>query len=55
MPQVMEDNRLNRPVTPKEYARILGFAEALGIENGFIQEGETVGESFIPPFDYEGL
>lgn len=46
---------LNRKVTPEEYARILKFAEAIGIENGFLQEGEAAGESFIPSFDYEGL
>lgn len=46
---------LNRRVTPDEYARILKFAEAIGIENGFLQEGETADESFIPAFDYEGL
>ena len=27
----------------------------LGIENGFIQEGETAEESFIPAFDGEGV
>lgn len=46
---------LNRRITSAEYTRILSFAEAIGIENGFFQEGETADESFIPPFDYEGL
>ena len=55
MPHMAEDERLNRPISPEEYARILHFAEMLGIENGFVQEGETAKESFIPPFDYEGL
>jgi len=27
----------------------------IGIENGFIQEGETASESFIPAFDCEGI
>jgi putative pyruvate formate lyase activating enzyme len=27
----------------------------IGIENAFIQEGETAGESFIPAFDGEGV
>ena len=26
-----------------------------GFRNGFIQEGETASESFIPDFDYEGV
>ena len=30
-------------------------ALAQGIENGFIQEGETAGESFIPAFDGTGI
>lgn len=55
MPHMAEDERLNRTVSSEEYGRILRFAEMLGIENGFIQEGETAKESFIPPFDYAGL
>lgn len=46
---------LNRRITSDEYTRVLRFAEALSIENGFLQEGETASESFIPPFNYEGL
>lgn len=47
--------QLNRKVTSEEYARVLKFAETIGIENGFRQEGEAASESFIPSFDYEGL
>ena len=46
---------LNRRVTETEYGRVLTFAERLGIERGFYQEGDTVGESFIPDFNGEGL
>lgn len=46
---------LSRPVTDEEYARVLDFAERIGIENGYIQEGGTAAESFIPAFDGEGL
>lgn len=46
---------LNRQVTGEEYQRVLLFAGRLGIERGFYQEGETAKESFIPPFDGEGL
>lgn len=46
---------INRKVTPEEYRRILDFAEAIGIVNGFMQEGDTAKESFIPPFTGEGL
>lgn len=38
-----------------EYEALISHALALGIENGFIQEGETVGESFIPAFDGTGI
>lgn len=46
---------LNRRVTEEEYERVLTFAERLGIEQGFYQEGGTASESFIPEFDGEGL
>lgn len=46
---------LNRKVTKREYERVLDFAVELGIENGYFQEGGTVGESFIPGFDFEGI
>lgn len=52
---VSELPEINRKVTEEEYARILKFAEQIGIENGFIQEGGTAAESFIPPFHNEGL
>lgn len=46
---------LNRKITDEEYEKIISFAEIIGIENGFIQEGDTVGASFIPAFNQEGL
>ncbi|MBS6194179.1 MAG: radical SAM protein [Clostridiales bacterium] len=53
--RVKEIPPLNRKVTKREYERVLDFALELGIENGYFQEGDTVGESFIPGFDYEGI
>ncbi len=47
--------KLTRRVTPEEYEKIIAFAESIGIENAFIQEGDTADESFIPDFDGEGL
>lgn len=55
LPHVTEHPTLSRAVTPLEYARVLSFAERIGISRGFIQEGGTVSESFIPDFDGEGL
>lgn len=46
---------LLQTVTPQEYRRVLDFAERIGIEQGYMQEGGTASESFIPPFDGEGL
>ena len=42
-------------MTKREYGRLVDYALSLGVENGFIQEGETAEESFIPAFDGEGL
>ncbi|MEG1887141.1 MAG: radical SAM protein [Oscillospiraceae bacterium] len=46
---------LQRKITKKEYDCVLNYALDLGIENGFIQEGGTAKESFIPPFDLTGV
>lgn len=46
---------INRRVTEEEYEELVDYAIEIGVENGFIQEGETAEESFIPMFDYEGL
>lgn len=55
MPHVSDIPLLNRPVTEQEYARVLDFADKIGIEQGFVQEGGTAEESFIPEFSGEGL
>ncbi|MEG0692104.1 MAG: radical SAM protein [Oscillospiraceae bacterium] len=46
---------LNRKLTQSEYDAAVDYAISLGLENGFIQEGEAASESFIPPFDLEGV
>jgi len=46
---------LCRVITDEEYEELLSFALELGVENAFIQEGEAAEESFIPPFDFEGV
>ncbi len=55
--QLPEHDRsvLEHTVTAGEYKRVLDFADRIGIENGFFQEGGTAKESFIPEFDGEGL
>ena len=44
---------LNRRITDEEYETLVDYAIEIGIENGFIQEGNTAEESFIPAFDCE--
>ena len=46
---------LNRKITDEEYETLVDYAIEIGIENGFIQEGDTAEESFIPAFDCEGV
>lgn len=47
--------QLNRKITEEEYDEVVDYAISLGVENGFIQEGETAEESFIPEFNGEGV
>ena len=46
---------INRKITQEEYDEVVDFAVEIGVENGFLQEGESASESFIPPFDLEGV
>ncbi len=56
LPQVKKEfPELDRRVTRREYQRLVSYALEIGVENAFIQEGETAEESFIPMFDYEGV
>lgn len=42
---------LTRKVTKREYDKVVDYAISIGLQNGFIQEGETAKESFIPDFE----
>ena len=46
---------LDKKVKDRAYEALVDYAIRIGVENGFIQEGETANESFIPAFDYEGV
>jgi putative pyruvate formate lyase activating enzyme len=46
---------INRKITEAEYRSLVDYASNLGIVNGYVQEGETASESFIPEFDCEGV
>lgn len=55
LPHVAAYPELNRKVTETEYEEVVDYAIKLGVENGFIQEGDTAEESFIPEFDFSGI
>lgn len=55
LPHVAAYPELNRKVSDKEYDALVDYAIELGVEQGFIQEGDTAQESFIPEFDFTGL
>lgn len=52
---VEKNHKLSRKITEEEYEELINFAIDLGVENGFVQEGETASESFIPDFDNQGV
>ncbi len=55
LPNVEGFPELNRKVTEAEYDEYVDYAIDLGVNNGFIQEGDVAEESFIPDFDCEGV
>lgn len=55
LPHVEAYPEINRKVTETEYDEVVDYAIELGVENGFIQEGDTAKESFIPEFDFSGI
>ena len=46
---------IGRKLTEEEYDEVVDFAIEIGVENGFIQEGDVADESFIPDFDGQGV
>lgn len=55
MPGMEKWPEINRKVTEREYDAVVDDAIDIGVEQGFIQEGETAEESFIPAFDTTGI
>ena len=55
---VLQDERypeLQRKVSRISYERLVNYALELGVEQGFIQGGNTAEESYIPDFDGQGI
>ncbi len=46
---------LMKKVSAREYSKLIDYADRIGITNAYIQDGESASESFIPPFDLEGV
>lgn len=55
MPQVANHKILKERVSEEDYNNLINYALDIGVENGFIQEGGTAEESFIPSFDNTGV
>jgi len=48
---VKDYHEINRTLSSREYDDVVNYAIELGINNGFIQDGDTANESFIPDFE----
>ena len=46
---------LNRRVNDEEYEKVEEYLFNSGIEDGFLQDEESAGEEYIPPFDNSGV
>lgn len=46
---------LSHPLDEDDYETVLDYADALGFEHMWWQQGGTVSESFVPPFDATGV
>ena len=46
---------INRQITDEEYEEAEAYMEALGIEDGYVQQKESSDQSFIPVFDGTGV
>ena len=46
---------LDRATTAEDYEQLLDYADGLGMQDYFWQEGGAATESFIPPFDNTGV
>jgi len=55
IPEGKEFECLTRSLTKREYKKVVDAALDMGVTNAFFQEGGVNKESFIPPFNYEGV
>ena len=50
MPECSQHPLLQRKLTQKEYDEIIDYCIEIGIEDAYVQDGESASESFIPEF-----
>ena len=50
-----EFSEISRPITDSEYDEVVNYALMCGVKKMFLQDGESVSDSFIPAFNYEGV
>lgn len=50
-----EYNEINRPITQREYDKVVDFALSNGFEKLFLQELSSASKNFIPAFDFTGI
>ena len=55
LPTGSEYDFLRRSITKREYEKVINACLELGLKNAFFQDGKANLESFIPPFDNEGV
>ena len=55
LPHVEKFPELNCKINKKSYEKLVDYAIAIGVENGYIQEEDVAEESFIPTFDFTGV
>lgn len=48
-------NEINRPITKREYNKVVDYALNLGFDNIFVQELSSADEKYIPTFDFTGI
>ena len=51
----VKEKALKYPLKEQDYNKMIDYMISLGINNAFCQLGETVSESFIPNFNFEGI
>lgn len=52
---IPEHPELMRRISEAEYDKVVDYALSIGVTQGFIQDGESADESFVPMFDGQGI